>query len=85
MLHVQWTCLPGKQYHRPKFGQQNMKTDYFVGWSAEGPVILRHAGVNMEGFDGFFNWTWTYRRDVDVARVITDELVAGKTGLAVIF
>ncbi|CAK8690889.1 unnamed protein product [Clavelina lepadiformis] len=83
--------IPWKHYRSPN--------QLFVWWSAEGPAVLRLEGVNMEGFDGFFNWTWTYRRDADVARnygyrgnVINtiakgkkavDKEIAEKTGLAV--
>ncbi|XP_076805862.1 4-galactosyl-N-acetylglucosaminide 3-alpha-L-fucosyltransferase FUT6-like [Clavelina lepadiformis] len=52
--------LPWKHYRIPN--------QLFVWWSAEGPAVLRLEGVNMEGFDGFFNWTWTYRRDADAPR-----------------
>ena len=37
-------------------------------WSAEGPSVLRLDGIKLGGYDGFFNWTWTYRRDADVLR-----------------
>ena len=71
----------------------------FVWWSAEPPGILLEEGRDLEEFDNFFNWTWTYRRSSDVTRYYgnvaktlsrirrgkeaVDEIISSKTNLAV--
>nr|XP_002125006.1 alpha-(1,3)-fucosyltransferase 6-like [Ciona intestinalis] len=43
------------------------KHQIFIWWCAEAPAIFgRNA---LREFDGFFNWTWTYKRDADVQRL----------------
>ncbi|XP_076804975.1 alpha-(1,3)-fucosyltransferase 7-like [Clavelina lepadiformis] len=83
--------LPWKLYRNPE--------QVFVWWSLEGPAVLQLEGVNLPAFDGFFNWTMTYRRDADViqrygyrgdilnsvtkGKKAVDDVIAAKTSLAV--
>uniref|UniRef100_H2YSD0 Fucosyltransferase n=1 Tax=Ciona savignyi TaxID=51511 RepID=H2YSD0_CIOSA len=57
---IRKTDIPWTHYRDP--GQ------IYVWWSAEGPAILQMEGVDLTPFNGFFNWTWTYRQDADVFR-----------------
>nr|CAH04970.1 alpha3-fucosyltransferase [Ciona savignyi] len=57
---IPWTHYSIYSYRDP--GQ------IYVWWSAEGPAILQMEGVDLPPFNGFFNWTWTYRQDADVFR-----------------
>ncbi|CAK8684333.1 unnamed protein product [Clavelina lepadiformis] len=82
--------LPWKLYRNPE--------QVFVWWSLEGPAVLQLEGVNLPAFDGFFNWTMTYRRDADViqrygyrgdilnsvtkGKKAVDDVIAAKTSLA---
>uniref|UniRef100_H2YSA2 Fucosyltransferase n=1 Tax=Ciona savignyi TaxID=51511 RepID=H2YSA2_CIOSA len=62
-------------FHYTTIGQTDIPWTYYrdpdqiyVWWSAEGPAVLRIIGVDLTPFNGFFNWTWTYRQDADVFR-----------------
>ncbi|CAK8680310.1 unnamed protein product [Clavelina lepadiformis] len=52
--------IPWRHYRHPK--------QIFVWWSGEAPPVLQNENYQLDVFDGFFNWTWTYRRDADVLR-----------------